>query len=73
MWPATAVTLHIDGTGPDNGFLRVVPGSHLWSMPAPYENINGAVVPDGSAERGGYPTNHRLGLCRCTSGRFLGR
>jgi ectoine hydroxylase-related dioxygenase (phytanoyl-CoA dioxygenase family) len=54
MWPATAVTLHIDGTGPDNGFLRVVPGSHLWATPAPYENVNGAVVPDGSAEKGGY-------------------
>lgn len=54
MWPATAVTLHIDGTGPDNGFLRVVPGSHLWATPVPYENVNGAVVPDGSAEFGGY-------------------
>jgi ectoine hydroxylase-related dioxygenase (phytanoyl-CoA dioxygenase family) len=54
MWPATAVTLHIDGTGPDNGFLRVVPGSHLWATPAPYENVNGAVVPHGSAEKGGY-------------------
>ena len=52
-WPATAVTLHIDGTGPDNGFLRVVPGSHLWATPAPYENVNGAVVPEGAAEAGG--------------------
>lgn len=54
MWPATAVTVHIDGTGPDNGFLRVVPGSHLWATPAPFENVNGAVVPEGSAPAGGY-------------------
>lgn len=54
MWPSTAVTVHIDGTGPDNGFLRVVPGSHLWATPAPYDNVNGAVVPEGSAETGGY-------------------
>lgn len=54
MWPSTAVTIHIDGTGPDNGFLRVVPGSHLWATPAPYENVNGAVVPPGAAPTGGY-------------------
>lgn len=53
-WPSTAVTLHVDGTGPDNGFLRVVPGSQLWATPAPFENVNGAVVPDGAAGRGGY-------------------
>jgi ectoine hydroxylase-related dioxygenase (phytanoyl-CoA dioxygenase family) len=54
MWPSTAVTINIDGTGPPNGFLRAVPGSHLWATPAPYENVNGAVVPDGSAPAGGY-------------------
>lgn len=54
MWPATAVTLHLDGTGPDNGFLRAVPGSHLWATPAPYENVNGVVVPEGSAPAGGH-------------------
>ncbi|HTT88574.1 MAG TPA: phytanoyl-CoA dioxygenase family protein [Acidimicrobiales bacterium] len=54
MWPATAVTVHIDQTSPANGFLRVVPGSHLWATPAPYENVNGAVVPPGSAATGGY-------------------
>ena len=31
IWPATAFTFHIDGTSPANGFLRVVPGSHLWA------------------------------------------
>jgi hypothetical protein len=54
MWPSTAVTVNIDETGPPNGFLRAVPGSHLWATPAPYENVNGAVVPDGSAPEGGY-------------------
>lgn len=54
VWPSTAVTIHIDATGPANGFLRVVPGSHRWATPAPYENVNGAVVPEGSAEFGGY-------------------
>ena len=28
-WPGFAFTIHIDGTSPANGFLRVVPGSHL--------------------------------------------
>ncbi|MDQ2724846.1 MAG: phytanoyl-CoA dioxygenase family protein [Actinomycetota bacterium] len=54
LWPATAVTIHVDGTSPANGFLRVVPGSHLWATPPPYENVNGAVVPEGSAPWGGY-------------------
>ncbi len=54
MWPSTAETINIDGTGPPNGFLRVVPRSHLWATPAPYDNVNGAVVPDGSAPAGGY-------------------
>ena len=54
MWPSTAVTVHIDGTSPANGYLRVVPGSHRWATPAPWENVNGAVVPEGSAPWGGY-------------------
>ncbi len=54
MWPATAITIHVDGTSPANGFLRVVPGSHRWATPPPYENVNGAVVPEGSAPSGGY-------------------
>jgi hypothetical protein len=54
IWPSTAVTIHIDETSPANGFLRVVPGSQLWATPAPYENVNGAVVPAGSAPWGGY-------------------
>lgn len=54
IWPATAFTFHIDGTSPENGFLRVVPGSHRWATPAPYVNVNDATVPDGSPEAGGY-------------------
>ena len=54
MWPSVAFTFHLDGTSPANGFLRVVPGSHRWATPAPFQNVNGAVVPEGSAEAGGY-------------------
>jgi len=54
VWPSVAFTFHIDATSPDNGFLRIVPGSHLWATPAPYENVNGAVVPDGSAPAAGH-------------------
>jgi ectoine hydroxylase-related dioxygenase (phytanoyl-CoA dioxygenase family) len=54
MWPSTAFTLHIDATSPANGFLRIVPGSHRWSTPAPFENVNGATVPAGAAAAGGY-------------------
>ena len=54
IWPSAAFTFHIDETSPANGFLRVVPGSHLWATPAPYENVNNAPVPDGSPPSGGY-------------------
>jgi hypothetical protein len=54
MWPSTAITIHVDGTSPANGFLRVVPGSHLWATPAPLTLSHGAVVPEGAAEWGGY-------------------
>ena len=54
IWPATAFTFHIDGTSPANGFLRVVPGSHLWATPAPYENVNGVAVPRDSRPAMGY-------------------
>jgi Phytanoyl-CoA dioxygenase (PhyH) len=48
VWPSVAFTFHVDGTSPDNGFLRAVPGSHKWSTPAPFENVNNAIVPAGS-------------------------
>lgn len=46
MWPSTAFTIHIDGTSPANGFLRVVPGSHRVGpegMPLGFEPIPGEV------------------------------
>ncbi|MGU3292755.1 phytanoyl-CoA dioxygenase family protein [Williamsia sp. M5A3_1d] len=48
VWPSTAFTIHVDGTSPANGFLRVVPGSHLWATPAPYRNATGVTVPAGA-------------------------
>lgn len=54
IWPSVAFTIHVDGTSPDNGFLRVVPGSHRWATPAPFENVNGAEVPAGSPPSGGH-------------------
>lgn len=54
IFPATAFTFHIDGTSPANGFLRVVPGSHQWATPAPYQNVNDVAVPDDAKPAGGY-------------------
>ncbi len=54
LWPSIALTIHLDGTSPANGFLRVVPGSQRWATPAPYRNVNGAEVPEGSAETAGW-------------------
>lgn len=54
IWPSVAFTFHIDGTSPANGFLRVVPGSHVWATPAPYRNINGVAVPETARPTGGY-------------------
>jgi len=67
IWPATAFTFHIDGTSPANGFLRVVPGSHLWATASPFENINNVAVPDGTPAARGYtdtpaPTPMPLGF-----------
>jgi ectoine hydroxylase-related dioxygenase (phytanoyl-CoA dioxygenase family) len=54
IWPGTAFTFHLDGTSPANGFLRVVPGSHLWATASPFENINKVAVPDGTPPARGY-------------------
>ncbi|WP_026311472.1 phytanoyl-CoA dioxygenase family protein [Parafrankia elaeagni] len=54
VWPGLAFTVHIDPTSPANGFLRLVPGSHLWATPAPYRNVNGVRVPDDARPAGGY-------------------
>ena len=47
IWPGIAVTIHIDGTSPANGFLRVLPGSHLMGtegMPLGFEKVPGEVA-----------------------------
>ena len=46
-WPSMAFTIHIDATSPQNGFLRVVPGSHLGgtdAMPLGFEKVPGEVA-----------------------------
>ncbi|MCD0449574.1 phytanoyl-CoA dioxygenase family protein [Actinocorallia sp. API 0066] len=53
IWPSTAFTLHIDATSPANGFLRVVPGSHLWATPAP-RNVP---LPEASRPFGGHTSS----------------
>src|SRR5690349_11229330 len=47
FWPSIALTFHIDATSPANGFLRVLPGSHLMStegMPHGFEKVPGEVA-----------------------------
>jgi len=46
-WPSMAFTIHLDPTSPQNGFLRVVPGSHRGSdagMPPGFEKVPGEVA-----------------------------
>ena len=45
-WPSVAFTIHLDPTSPENGFLRVVPGSHLGgteNMPPGFERVSGEI------------------------------
>lgn len=47
VWPSVAFTIHIDGTSPANGFLRVVPGSHRRStdgLPGAFEAVPGEIA-----------------------------
>jgi ectoine hydroxylase-related dioxygenase (phytanoyl-CoA dioxygenase family) len=47
VWPSMAFTIHIDATSPQNGFLRVVPGSHLGgtdAMPLGFEKVPGEIA-----------------------------
>ena len=47
MWPSVAFTVHLDATSPANGFLRVVPGSHLLppdGMPPAFERVDGEIA-----------------------------
>jgi ectoine hydroxylase-related dioxygenase (phytanoyl-CoA dioxygenase family) len=46
IWPGLAITVHLDATSPANGFLRVVPGSHLGGtedMPRGFEKVPGEI------------------------------
>jgi len=46
-WPSVAFTIHLDATSPQNGFLRVVPGSHRGGtekMPLGFEKVPGEVA-----------------------------
>jgi ectoine hydroxylase-related dioxygenase (phytanoyl-CoA dioxygenase family) len=45
-WPSVAFTIHLDATSPQNGFLRVAPGSHKGGtegMPLGFERVPGEV------------------------------
>jgi hypothetical protein len=47
VWPSVAFTIHLDPTSPQNGFLRVVPGSHLGppdGMPPAFEKVPGEIA-----------------------------
>ncbi|MGH9097064.1 MAG: phytanoyl-CoA dioxygenase family protein, partial [Acidimicrobiales bacterium] len=47
VWPGLAFTLHIDATSPANGFLRVLPGSHLGGtdgIPRGFERVAGEIA-----------------------------
>jgi ectoine hydroxylase-related dioxygenase (phytanoyl-CoA dioxygenase family) len=87
IWPGVAVTVHLDATSPANGFLRVVPGSHLGgteAMPLGFEKVPGEV--GVYCERGDVMFHHSdlwhsaaratedppLGVRRHLRGTFLG-
>ncbi len=87
IWPGVAVTVHLDATSPANGFLRVVPGSHLGgteAMPLGFEKVRGEV--GVYCERGDIMFHHSdlwhsaaratedppLGVRRHLRGTFLG-
>jgi len=47
IWPGLAFTVHIDPTSPANGFLRVLPRSHLGGtsgMPPGFERVPGEIA-----------------------------
>ena len=47
IWPSVAFTIHIDATSPQNGFLRVVPGSHRGGtdgLPPGFEKVPGEIA-----------------------------
>jgi len=47
LWPGVAFTIHFDPTSPANGFLRVLPGSHLGGtdgIPLGFERVPGELA-----------------------------
>lgn len=47
IWPATAFTINLDATSPENGFLRMLPGSHRnppAQRPEQYQKVPGEVA-----------------------------
>jgi hypothetical protein len=47
IWPSVAFTVHLDATSPANGFLRVLPGSHLGDtegIPLGFEKVPGEIA-----------------------------
>ena len=47
VWPSVAFTIHVDATSPRNGFLRILPGSHLGGtddMPLGFEHVPGEMA-----------------------------
>ena len=47
IWPGAAFTIHFDPTSPANGFLRVLPGSHLGGpagIPPGFERVPGEIA-----------------------------
>lgn len=59
IWPGVAFTVHFDATSPANGFLRVVPGSHLGGtegIPPTFERVPGEIPV--YAERGDILFHH---------------
>jgi ectoine hydroxylase-related dioxygenase (phytanoyl-CoA dioxygenase family) len=47
IWPSVAFTVHFDATSPANGFLRVLPGSHLGGtdgIPPGFERVPGEIA-----------------------------
>jgi ectoine hydroxylase-related dioxygenase (phytanoyl-CoA dioxygenase family) len=47
IWPGAAFTIHFDPTSPANGFLRVLPGSHLTGVegiPLGFERVPGEIA-----------------------------
>jgi hypothetical protein len=47
VWPSIGFTIHLDATSPENGFLRVVPGSHRGGtagIPLGFERVPGELA-----------------------------